>query len=269
MAGFSVLLALSFLLAYFPAWKNLVEAWYGSEDYSHGFLIVPLAGAIAWRKRKALSECPVEGSAGGAAILAVALGMHVIGQWGEIVTLSSISLVLALAGITAYVWGWQMLGHLVFPLGLLLFMIPVPAQIYAMLTLPLQLAVTAISTTAWKLAGVPVYHEGNVIYLPEATLQVVEACSGLRSLTMLLTLSAVFAYLTLKSNVLRLLLCSFMIPVSVAVNILRVSVMIFGFYALDRNMTQGSLHTLLGLMVFLAALAMTALFRKLLVRWDR
>jgi exosortase A len=269
LALFSGLLALSFLLAYFPAWKNLVAAWYASEDYSHGFLILPLAAAIAWQRRKTLAESPVEGSAAGAAVLAVALALHVIGQLGEIVTLSSVSLVLAMAGITAYVCGWKVLRRLVFPFGLLLFMIPVPAQVYAMLTLPLQLAVTAISTAAWKLAGVPVYHEGNIIYLPEATLQVVDACSGLRSLMMLLALSAVFAHLTLRSNGLRLLLCLLMIPVSVAVNVLRVSAMIFGFHALGLNLTKGSAHTLLGILVFFTALALTAILRGLLAAWDR
>lgn len=266
---FSGLLALSFLLAYLPAWKNLVAAWYGSEDYSHGFLILPLAAAIAWQKRKTLAASPLEGSAAGAAALAAALVLHVIGQHGEIVTLSSVSLVLAMAAITAHVCGVKVLKQLMFPLGLLLFMIPVPAQVYAMLTLPLQLAVTAVSTAVWKLAGVPIHHEGNIIYLPEATLQVVEACSGLRSLMMLLALSAVFAYLTLRSNGLRLLLCLLMVPVSVAVNILRVSAMIFGFHALGLNLTKGPAHALLGVLVFITALALAAILRGMLAIWDR
>ena len=173
-----------------------------------------------------------------------------------------------LAGLIIYFFGFQMFKELLFPLFLLLFMIPVPSQIYSTLTIPLQLFVSRVSAGIANLLGIPIYREGNVINLPEYTLQVVEACSGLRSMISLLTLSAIFAYMTLKSNLLRTLLFITGIPAAIAVNIFRVLLMIMAFYYFQYDLTQGSVHTVFGVVIFILALAIIAGMKGLLSFWD-
>jgi len=173
-----------------------------------------------------------------------------------------------LAGGVIYFYGFQMFKELLFPLFLMLFMIPVPSQIYATLTIPLQLFVSAVSAGAARILGIPVFREGNVISLPEYTLQVVEACSGLRSMIALLTLSAVFGYLTLRSNFLRTILFVTGIPAAIVVNIFRVLLMIAAFYYFQYDLTLGSVHTVFGVVIFILALAIIAGMKGLLSFWD-
>ena len=262
------LLIASFLIAYFPVWKGLVRTWYNSDDYSHGFFIVPLCAFIIWQKRNILAETPIRSSSWGLAVIIFSLLLYLLGRLGEIATVASFSMVPVLAGLVIYFYGFKMFKELLFPLFLMLFMIPVPSQIYATLTIPLQLFVSAVSAGAARILGIPVFREGNVINLPEYTLQVVEACSGLRSMISLLTLSAVFAYLTLKSNFLRTLLFISGIPAAIAVNIFRVLLMIAAFYYFQYDLTQGSVHTVFGVVIFVLALAIIAGMKGLLSFWD-
>jgi len=262
------LLFAGFIFVYFPVWKNLVLAWYNSDDYSHGFFIVPICVFIIWQKRKTLAETPIRSSSWGLAVVILALLMYLLGHLGEIATVASFSMVLVLAGLAIYFFGFQMFKELMFPLFLLLFMIPVPAQIYATLTIPLQLFVSMVSAGVARILGIPIFREGNVINLPEYTLQVVEACSGLRSMISLLTLSAVFAYMTLRSNILRTILFIIGIPAAIVVNIFRVLLMILAFYYFQYDLAQGSVHTVFGVVIFILALAIIAGMKGLLSYWD-
>lgn len=262
------LLFAGFILVYFPVWKSLVLAWYNSDDYSHGFFIVPICVFIIWQKRKTLAETPIQSSSWGLAVVIFALLIYLLGHLGEIATVASFSMVLVLAGLVIYFFGLQMFKELLFPLFLLLFMIPVPSQIYSTLTIPLQLFVSQVSAGIAGILGIPIYREGNVINLPEYTLQVVQACSGLRSMISLLTLSAIFAYMTLKSNTLRTILFLTGIPAAIVVNIFRVLLMIVAFYYFQYDLAEGSVHTVFGVVIFILALAIIAGMKGLLSYWD-
>jgi exosortase len=130
-------LLLAFFLAYFPVWKDLAATWYGSDDYSHGFFIIPIVLYIAWQKRAILEKTLVRSSPWGLIVIIFAPLLYLLGRLGQIATVSSFSMVLVLAGVVLYLWGRQFLKVLAFPLFLLLSMIPVPAQIYSTLTIPL------------------------------------------------------------------------------------------------------------------------------------
>jgi exosortase len=262
------LLFAGFILVYFPVWKSLVLAWYNSDDYSHGFFIVPICIFIIWQKREILTETQIRPSSWGLLVIIFGLLMYLLGHLGEIATVASFSMVLVLAGMVIYFFGVQMFKVLIFPLFLLLFMIPVPAQIYATLTIPLQLFVSMVSAGVARILGIPIFREGNVINLPEYTLQVVEACSGLRSMISLLTLSAVFAYMALRSNKLRTILFLTGIPAAIIVNIFRVLLMILAFYYFQYDLAQGSVHTIFGVAIFILALIIIAGMKGLLSFWD-
>ncbi|MFZ5568854.1 MAG: exosortase [Thermodesulfobacteriota bacterium] len=264
-----LLLSISFLFLYLPVWRNLISTWSSDDDYSHGFFIVPLVCFIAWRKRGTLQQTRIEPGSWGLGLIILSLVLYLLATTGEIITVASISLVLVSAGVIWYLFGKYVLRELAFCFLLLLFMIPIPSQIYSTLTVPLQLLVSQLSTMLARSMGVPIFREGNVIFLSDWTLQVVQACSGLRSIMSLLTLSAVFGYLTLRSNLLRLLLLLSSIPAAILVNIFRVSMMIFAYQYFSYDLTAGTTHTVFGLLIFFISLALIASFKGVLSIWEK
>jgi len=265
----AALLFATFILVYFPVWKGLIRFWYNSDDYSHGFLIVPLCCYILWRKKEILAEIPKRPSSWGLAFVIFSLLLYLFANFAEIRTAASFSMVLLLAGVIIYFYGFLMFKELLFPLFLLLFMIPVPAQTYATLTIALQLFVSKCSVGLASLFGLPIYREGNVIHLPEQTLSVVRACSGLRSIMSLLTLSALFGYFTLKSNLLRTALFFSAIPAAILVNIIRILLIVFAFNYFNYDLTEGTTHTIFGMIIFILALIIIAITKAVLSIWDK
>lgn len=258
----------SFLLVFFPVWKDLLLTWYNSDDYSHGFFIVPLVIFALWQKREDLSRLSVQPSPLGLVLLICSLVLYVLAFYAEIKTIASLAMIFSIVAAVLFIFGKTISREIGFILFFLFFMIPVPAQIYSAMTIPLQLIVSKVSVWVVILFGLPVFREGNVIHLPERTLEVVQACSGLRSLMTLMTLSVVVSYFTLRSNKLRLLLVMSGLPVAIAVNIFRVLIMIVSFYYFNFDLTEGSLHTIFGVVIFTLAIALIFMIKGVLSLWD-
>jgi exosortase len=259
----------TFLAAYLPVLTGLIHTWISSDDYSHGLAIIPLAVYILWQKRATLLATPVKGTWSGLLVATASLILYTIAKVGEIQSLSPVSMIIFLWGAVIFLFGYEIYKVSLFPLLVLFFMIPVPAQIIAALTIPLQLIVTKASVWMASMVGVPVFHEGNIINVPQGTFQVVQACSGLRSIMTMLTLGAVLAYLTLRSNILRGILFVLAVPIAIAVNILRVFLLVVVFHFLGIDLSEGTLHTLLGLAVFVIAFGLFLLTRKGLALCER
>lgn len=264
-----MLLLGAFLLTYFPVISGLVKAWTHSDEYSHGFFIVPIAGYIVWSKKSKLAAINISSSWSGFVVFLFSLLVYLIADFAEILTASSLSMVMVISGLVLFLFGWAMLKELMFPIFLLLFMIPVPSQIFSMLTIPLQLFVSKISVMAAFFIGVPVFREGNVIHLPDHTLEVVQACSGLRSLISLLVLSLIIGFFSLKSNLLRVVLFVSGVPVAIIVNIVRVFIMILAFHFFQYDLTAEPVHTYYGMAIFIIALALVVGLRRGLLIWDK
>lgn len=147
----SVLIAACFVLAFHSTLSGLLNAWATSEDYSHGFLIIPISLYLIWRKRQELATLKIYSSKSGLAIIVIALSLYLFSKLGGIATLASVTMVFTIFGIVVYLYGYEVTKRLAFPLFFLFFMIPIPSQIYASLTIPLQLLVTKISTIFWPL----------------------------------------------------------------------------------------------------------------------
>jgi exosortase len=262
-------LVLLFIIAFFPVIRSLVDTWIHSDDNSHGLLILPVSLYIIWQNRENLANLQVEPGRAGKSLVALAILFYILSYKAGIATLSSLSLVLTIWAIVWVLLGKTIIKTVLFPLALLLLMIPVPAQFFSMATIPLQLMVSQASAVIVRLLDIPVLREGNVIHLPGRTLEVVQACSGLRSLMSLVTLCAIFGYMTLSSNILRGLLIVGSIPAAVLVNIFRVILMVLSFYYIEFDLTSGTPHTVFGVIVFLLALLIVAGFRGILSKWDK
>jgi len=258
------LIAACFVLAFHSTINGLLNTWSGNEDYSHGFLIIPVSLFLIWRKRQDLAKLKKYSSTSGLAIIVMSLFFYLFSKFAGILTLAPIAMVFTIWGIVLYLYGYQVIKHLAFPLFFLFFMIPIPSQIYASLTVPLQLLVTKISTGILAFTGMPVYAEGNLVFLPNNKLQVVNACSGLRSMTSILTLSALFGYLLLNSFWSKSLLFLSGIPISIVVNIIRIVLLAVVSHFFTMDIGTEPFHSLLGVTVFIFALVFLFVFKSLL-----
>lgn len=257
------------MLAYFPVWQGLVSCWSLSDDYSHGFLIIPMFGYILWLKRSRLVALPQKNSMVGFFLLFFSLIVYLLAYYAEVKTVASLSIITTLSGCVLFFYGPAVLKEVAFPLFFLLFMIPIPGQVYSVITIPLQLFVSKASVGLLSTVGVPIIRDGNVIHLPNHTFEVVQACSGLRSLVTLLTLSTIVAFLALKSNILRVVLMICAVPIAVLVNIIRVTAMIIAFHFWGYDLLKGAMHSIFGLFIFLLAIIIIFLTVGVLHRWDK
>ena len=198
-----LVIAAAVAFAYWAVLARLGRFWWEDENYSHGLLIPFVIGYIVWAERARLASVARRPRAfWGAAAVAAALLMLWVGTAGAELLTQRTSLVLLLAGLAVYFHGWLLLRALFVPLLLLLLAIPVPAIVFNKVAFPLQLFASRCAVWAMRLFDIPVLREGNVIELyplgstTTKKLEVVEACSGIRSLMTLVTLAVVFAYFT-------------------------------------------------------------------------
>ena len=122
-------LLLSFVIAFFPVWKSLVFIWFRSDDYSHGFFIVPICLFIIWQKKGRLSKIDIRSSNYGFILILFSLLLYLVAYFAEIKTVAPLAMILFLSGAIIYLFGYRILNELLFPLFLLLFMIPVPLNL--------------------------------------------------------------------------------------------------------------------------------------------
>ena len=183
--------------------SKLGHDWWTDENYSHGLLIPFIIGYIVWSQREHFTrDAARPGTVLGGGMVLLALLMLFAVTAGAELFLQRISLVVMLAGLVIFFWGHRLLKLMWVPLGLLLLAIPIPAIIFNKVAFPLQIFASRCAVWSMSLWGIPVLRQGNVIeLLPRGALQtrkleVVEACSGIRSLMTLLTLAVVFAYFT-------------------------------------------------------------------------
>lgn len=196
---FAIVSALVFVYA--SVLVSLSHAWWTDENYSHGLLIPFVVGYILWVERDRLRQSKYKPSFvwGGSAIL-LALFALWTGVAGAELFMQRASLVLMLAGVVLYFWGGPLLRLVWVPLFLLLLAIPIPTIIFNKIAFPLQLFASRCAVWSMRLFDIPVLRQGNVIELMPLNsletkkLEVVEACSGIRSLMTLMTLAVVFAY---------------------------------------------------------------------------
>jgi exosortase len=198
---FAIVAALSFLYA--SVLSKLGHDWWTDENYSHGLLIPFIIGYILWLERPRLANTAQRPGLwwGGAFILCALAGLWA-GTVGAELFVQRLSLILMLAGIVIYFWGFKLLRLALVPLLLLLLAIPIPAIIFNQIAFPLQLFASRCAVWVMRAFDISVLRQGNVIELmplgasQPKKLEVVEACSGIRSLMTLVTLAVVFAYFT-------------------------------------------------------------------------
>lgn len=251
------LLALMILTGvYWSVLPDMVQQWYEDANYSHGFVVPLIAGYFAYERRKELAEVLAEPWWPGLLLVAAGLLQLVVGWLGsEFFTMRS-SIVVTLCGMTLFLLGKRLFRLMLLPLAYLLFMVPLPYIIYDMIAFPLKLFVTRVSIASLKLMGVVVLREGNIIMLPFTTLEVADACSGIRSLISLLALSVAYAFFLKIGALRRGLLILSAIPIAISANALRVIGTGLLAQYWGAKAAEGFFHEFAGLAVFVVAIAL-------------
>lgn len=261
------ILLLLVILLNIPIWSGLIYDWLHDGNYSHGFLIVPISIYLFYRHKNDLA-LPAQPSRAGALIfVAGCLGSILATSAGELFT-SRLSALIIITGLSLFYLGKDNFKKVWFAFFFLVFMIPIPAVIYNAATLPMQLFATKVTVSILHLIGVPSLRQGNIIYLPQYTLEVTEACSGLRSLATLLALAALYGNLTLPGKVRPLALFAAAIPIAIIANIFRLLITAIGAYAISTKLAEDFLHELSGLLVFLSALIIIVILGAIL-KWPK
>ena len=245
---------------------SLVSVWYTDDNYSHGFLIVPLASYLAWERRAVLTATPVVPSAYGSVVVAGSLALLVGGLLGAEPFLARVSIIGSLAGAILLLFGWKMLRELQFPLAFLLLMIPLPAIIFNKVAFPLQLLASSLGEYSIASMNIPILREGNILILSNATLEVAEACSGIRSLVSLFTFGLVFGYIADHRVWVRAVIALSAIPVAILANGMRVAGAGVAAHNYGPAGARGLFHEISGWLVFLVALLMILGLHRLLRR---
>jgi exosortase len=254
------------LWLFFPVGQKLLQDWLTDDNYSHGVLIVPLAAYFVWERRARLPVLSPKPAMLGLWVVAGSLGMLVAGTLGAELFLTRVSILGTLVGAILFTLGWGYLKVLAFPVAFLLLMIPIPAIIFNQIAFPLQILASQFGTAVMEASRVPVLREGNVIILAHTTLEVAEACSGIRSLISLLTLGIVYGYFTDARAWVRLAIAASTVPIAIVANGLRVAGTGVLAHYYGREAAEGFFHTFSGWLVFVVAFAILFVVTRALLR---
>jgi exosortase len=251
-----VILAGLIVLLYASVIRNLVLQWWTDADYGHGFFVPLFSSYILYQERGRWTKTEIKPSNFGFVVMLGAVGLLLLGSLGAELFTSRSSLLVLLAGMILFLAGWKMLRAVSFPLGYLVWMIPIPVIIYNQIAFPLQLIASRLATAWLELARVPVLRDGNILIMSDYSLQVVEACSGIRSLVTLMALAVAYGYLASPRRLIRYVLAAFMVPIAIVTNAVRIVVAGILAHRFGPAAAEGFLHEFSGWAIFLVALVL-------------
>jgi exosortase len=256
------------IACYAPVLLAMMRQWDNDPDMSHGFFVPLVAGFIVWQRREELLAIKARPNWWGLAVVAYGAFQLWIGTLAVELFLTRTAFVITLIGAVWLLGGTRILRKLAFPLFLCFFMVPIPAVIYNSITFPLQILASRLAEHALDLLAVPVLREGNVLVLPNQSLSVVEACSGIRSLLSLTFLSLVYGYFFETKAWIRVTLFLSTVPIAIVANGSRVT--LAGIMTqVKPELAEGVFHTASGWVIFMVALVILMLFHQAIVRTCR
>jgi exosortase len=262
--GVALLLLIVWLYASILA--RLFTQWRTDPNASHGFFVPAFAVFVLWKNWSELKSIKPAPSWSGLTLMIGALALLILGDLGAEIFLSRVSLLFVLAGLIVLFHGWPWFRAVLFPWAFLFLMIPIPVIVFQEVTFPLQILASKLASAALPVLGVVVHREGNVIQLATMhPLQVVSACSGIRSLLSLVTLAVIYGYLMEDRQWVRIVLAIAAVPIALVANSFRV--VGAGLISLwDPEKAEGFFHTFEGWLIFVVSLLMLFAVHSLITR---
>jgi exosortase len=269
MPWFSIAWFLGLLIVlFFPVLRVMVKEWASDEDMGHAFFVPVVAGYIIWQGRQKLLSQPVKPFWPAIFLVIWGFCQMLLGFMGADFFIARTAFLISMVGVVWTMAGTAALRVLAFPLFLLLFMIRIPLFLYQQLTFPLQIFASQAATWCLQLIGIPVLRDGNILELPSQRLEVVEACSGIRSLLSLSFLSLAYAHFFDRRAWMKVVLFASTIPIAIAANAGRVTLTgIFSEY--KKEWAEGVYHAFEGWVIFMLALLGLIAFHRLICRFTK
>ncbi|MHA2282699.1 MAG: VPLPA-CTERM-specific exosortase XrtD [Promethearchaeota archaeon] len=238
-------------VSYWHALNKLLWRW-SSGDNNYSYLIIPLFLYLLWDKKDQFRFHEFSWNPWGLVATILAVGLMVIGELGSVETILYTGIWAVIVGIFITFYG-RRTRLLVFPLFMLLFIVPMPSFINRILTFKLKMAASTLSVGMLRTLGYSVLQEGNIIDIGITQLQVVDACSGLRYLVPMIVMTLFIGYLFIKGWWRKSVLLLLVLPLSISINALRI--FITGWLMLKGypNLAENFFHNFSGWLVFMVA----------------
>jgi len=237
-------------LIYFTTFTELFQVWNSNEDYSHGFFILPISLYLIWRRREEILSQPATPERWGYALMALWVVTYIIGTVGHISTFANVSMIIFVIGAFAILINGRAAHIVLFPAFFMIFMFPIPSEIYARVTNPLMLISTNISFHILSILDVPILKEGNLLFLPNYKMEVVNACSGIRSMLAIMAITLLVGYLYIGSKVIRAVFFLVSVPIALFGNVFRITSTALLAYFYSPQAAEGFSHTFAGIVTF-------------------
>ena len=258
----SFLLVLTGIL-YAPIMPDFFELL-KDDNNSHGLFVPFISLYLIWRSHNNFKEEPITCASSGVWLLIISLLLYFIGMVGGVEFLPRIALIMTIISLLYFNLGKNIIRHIYFPLFFLFFMVPFPVSIIAYISLPLKVVAAKIAETSLMALNIPVLREGNMLYFANASLEVADACSGIRSLISFIMLGSLFAYLMSSSIFKKLLLVVLTIPYALMANFFRVTGTGLLAHFFGSKVAHGFMHEFSGIVTFFLGFAMVIATYRLL-----
>jgi exosortase len=259
-----IVLVLALVVLFWPVLVRLYYDLVNNGNNSHGLLVPFISVYLIWKKRHDLASLPIQTSYSGLVLLVSSLVVFILGYGGGIHVLPRLAFVAAVMGAFLYNYGNDIFLKLAFPLAFLIFMVPVPVSIEGLVSFKLQLWMTQISALILDALSIVVLREGNILIFSNCSLEVAEACSGIRSLMAYIMLGCLFGYMMHGSLIRRSVMVLIALPLTFVINSARVVGTGLLAYYYGPGVARGFLHEFSGIVIFLVGLIMFFFIYRLL-----
>lgn len=241
------------ITAFWPILRGIYGSWFDSRTYmEHGILVVPVAVYMAWTRRTALMQIPLQTSVWGVALVLWGAAQAIVGMAAHWIWISRMAFLISLTGSIAALYGFRMVRELAYPLATLILMIAPPTFLYARLTLSLQLLASRVGEACLEVLGYSVIREGNIMELAGTKLSVEEACSGIRSLLAIIFMCVVYNYFFVQGKLVRSAILFLAVPIAILGNVGRIVATGVASQH-NRELVQGTVHEMFGYISVLIA----------------
>ena len=253
-------LAVAFTWSYWPTLVRLVRSWEREPDYSHGYLVVPIALFFLWSRRHTFPEQLRRSLLPGTLLMAASVGVRYFAAIIHADAIDAWSMLLFLAGAVWLFGGFRLLVWGMPSIAFLFFMIPMPYRAETWLSQPLQRVATKISCWALQCLGQPAITKGNTILIDAYQIEIARACSGLRIFMGIIALAFVYLVLIRRSWWERMLLILSILPIALIANATRIVVTALLFQYTTGELAHRFSHDFAGWVMIPFAAALFGLF---------